>query len=258
MGKIVLFIIVLLLLFLLLGTVAKGQTFDPVAVNDDFPAGIDLNVNNNIGSSLSIVCTSCATNLVSETFRVSAAVDGSDLDNAYFEWVIFGGTITGYSGIAQSNPGSYFVGSSHRQYIQTQGVDGVESWITVEMDTHLPDTVWIAVRQTSEFGCSDDQWAVWLMKKDDIDPAINFIYSDVWTDSLVVVAPPSESPIAVDLSNFTDSVHFNGSSSVVNIFPSVTDNCSTVDLSFTVNGAATSFNQDYGYGEYALQSTATD
>ena len=118
-----------------------GQ-FDPNIPSGTFPTGSDVNGNSNEGSSLDIICTSCAPpNEVTQTFTVSAVDDGtSDPDLAYFEWVIYGGVITSFSGVEQSGT-VVDVGPPSYVYIRTRGIDGGNSWIDVQLNTALPETI---------------------------------------------------------------------------------------------------------------------
>lgn len=159
----------MLVVLIVFGVSGWSQNFEPNAINDLDPT--NFNNSGNVEISGDIVCASVSGDPTVEVFRVAAQLDGTDINLATFEWVVFGGEIISYYGTELDNsPGFYDSFTTH--YLTVVGVDGGDSWIEVTFDETLPSGVWVAVRQTSEFGCSDNNWSVIQMSGDVTPPSI--------------------------------------------------------------------------------------
>lgn len=248
--------IVLYTILMFSGISVMGQ-FDPKATTDVYPSGTDVS---NSNTDAVVVCTSCSSAPLapySQVFSVNA-VDGGASD--FFEWVVYGGTITANNGTTELENTIYPVGTNNRHYLRTQGCAGGVSSITVQMDTHLPSTVWVAVRQTGEYCSLDGKWSVWLMSPDAENPVITILNADTWTNSLVVV--DDDNSFDLTMSAFIDNVHSAvdavAATSTVNVDPIPSDNCSIDETNTTIDIAGGTYDQIYAYGDHTLTSTAYD
>lgn len=247
-----------MLTFLVIYGVATMGQFDPNSPTSTPPANFS-----NIETSGGVVCASCSGAEYTQTFTITAVDDGTDLDKAYFEWVVFGGRITANSGSPVSSVGPTIFDSNNYHYVTLQGVDGSgNSTIEVTFDEELPAEVWVAVRQSSEFGCNDGDWSVFIMENDQTDPYPTFTDFDTWTDSLVVVLPASSLPVNISLGSFDDNVHSSrdaiGTASTVNVDPAPNDDDCALDLVKTTITAADDYDATYFAGEHDLVSEMYD
>ena len=89
--------------------------------------------------------------------------------NTTFEWVVYGGYITALNGTPVAGSHEVYSGVRFSQAsasgIANPSEPDPNNWIatvTVEWDTLNFSSIngWVAVRQTSEWGCSDDRWSV--------------------------------------------------------------------------------------------------
>lgn len=112
-----------------------------------------------------IVCPSLSPgNLSVDTFRVDAVA--VDVGNTYFQWVVYGGSIVYDNGIVPSNSAAapQSAGGNTYFYISNDNyTSGSESKIAVLWDEHDVLNAWVAVRQFSEWGCSDGNWSVYTL-----------------------------------------------------------------------------------------------
>jgi hypothetical protein len=104
-------------------------------------------------------------------FQVQVETENAGIPGANsFEWVVYGGWIVQFNGFPASamnqrtDPGDGNIRYSY--YAATGAVEVTpgnwQSFITVEWDTTNFSTVqgWIAVRQSSQWGCSDEVWRI--------------------------------------------------------------------------------------------------
>lgn len=122
---------------------------------------------NNAPVSDSDVCPSfLPTYPSSNTFRITAetADAGVEASNE-FEWAVYGGTITAYSGsIVIAVTTSEISTNIHFSSVRTSNVETGDSWITVVWDEVDIAEAWVAVRQSSEWGCTDSAWSVYTQE----------------------------------------------------------------------------------------------
>lgn len=111
------------------------------------------------------VCPSISGTPSTSKFRVE--VNTTDAGNPYFEWVVYGGTIINDNGntlisneadAPQSVDGVPYFYLSHDSYTSDTHSEIIVEWHNVQ--TIGADSVWIAVRQFSEWGCTDGDWSV--------------------------------------------------------------------------------------------------
>ncbi len=120
----------------------------------------------NVGESdgPSTVCPGAAS-----TFTLAAVTTGvGSLSGNRFEWAVYGGAITAFNGTSvESHSGTY---SGHTaSYQSVTGMDGTSNYtLTVAWEPAAFDGAYVAVRQTSEAGCSDGKWSVFYIHIQDI------------------------------------------------------------------------------------------
>lgn len=75
----------------------------------------------------------------------------------FFEWMVLGGRITG---------GSVDMESGHQaSYLKKDNLaTDTKSTIEITWERNNYEDAWIAVRQTSEFGCTDGKWSIYYVR----------------------------------------------------------------------------------------------
>jgi len=140
---------------------ALSSSAQVVATSDYnvLPAGVIENLSGDT------VCSSLSTGDLSiDTFRVTAVA--IDVGDSHFEWVVYGGTIVYDNGGAGANNASpQSVGGVSYHYIANDNfsyLTDTESKIKVQWDEQDVSNAWVAVRQISEWGCTDSIWKVYV------------------------------------------------------------------------------------------------
>jgi len=107
------------------------------------------------------------------TFSVDAVIDGAgaELSNT-FEWIVFGGEITGYQGVIDGsvyykvNKEDYMDGRYDVSKVTLKGWNGDavrKSEIQITWQEQNREHAFIAVRQCSEYGCND-AWRIYYIQ----------------------------------------------------------------------------------------------
>ncbi|MGF7140915.1 LamG-like jellyroll fold domain-containing protein [Roseimarinus sediminis] len=130
-----------------------------------------------------VLCPSAASYPSTRIFRITA--DQEDLGDPganLFEWYVYGGTIINYSGsieAAQSSEEKPVSSGINLTTITLRGVDGTDSWIEVQWDEANAIDAWIAVRQSSEWLCSDGLWRVFEQEIGNEAPVFGKVPADI-------------------------------------------------------------------------------
>jgi hypothetical protein len=201
---------------------------------NSLPDGVNASTGN------SKVCPSIAGTPSFSTFQVE--VFTTDAGATWFEWVVYGGTITDNNGSTPSNGANapqnvsgvpYFY-ISHDNYIS-----GANSTITVRWHTADVTAGWVAVRQHSEWGCYAGPWSVYVNDIFNQKPVFDTFPTDItiaFGDRLSFILPEPDAsdpdancPLAPTLTYQVTGASTYG--------PTVsTDNASrTIDLGIGVN-----------------------
>nr|MDA3880561.1 LamG domain-containing protein [Prolixibacteraceae bacterium] len=120
---------------------------------------------------------------INSTNTFSVEVNDTDAGDTWFEWVVYGGTIIENNGVS--------VNPSNDNDADDPVVDGVpyfyieednyttafitfdSSEIVVQWHSHdLADSAWVAVRQISQWGCTDSTWSVFTQRVYNQQPEI--------------------------------------------------------------------------------------
>lgn len=144
---------------LFIGIVAYAQVpVSPTNTYNDLPGGIYTPV-----SSGSDVCPTISGTPSTKFFSVT--VNTTDIGTTWFEWVVYGGTITddnGNTGPA-NNASSASIGGIPYFYISDDNYSsGTSSTITVQWYTSDLSNAWVAVRQHSQWDCYEGPWRVYI------------------------------------------------------------------------------------------------
>jgi len=147
----------------LLFVVGSFAQISPVDDYNSLPGGINTPI-----TSGSEVCPSVTGTPSTSVFRVDANTTDAGDPNLYkFEWVVYGGTILNTTGSFSGAIHTAVSTSLHVGYnfstVTLQGVTASpeQSFITVQWDQTNLANAWVAVRQTSEWNCSDEHWSVY-------------------------------------------------------------------------------------------------
>lgn len=147
----------------LLFVVGSFAQISPVDDYTSLPVGINTPI-----TSGSEVCPSVTGTPSTSVFRVDANTTDAGDPNLYkFEWVVYGGTILNTTGSFSGTIHTAVSTSLHVGYnfstVTLQGVTASpeQSFITVQWDQTNLANAWVAVRQTSEWNCSDEHWSVY-------------------------------------------------------------------------------------------------
>jgi hypothetical protein len=145
-------------------TSLPGGIIIPVSSGSDVCPSLDLNSNGIIDLPNEVSSTS--------VFRVIAdQPEIGDPNLNTFEWVVYGGWISGYQGgsiISDYQNLRTISGNIRYSYVTITGAATIESVlqseVTVEWDTTNFSTqpAWVAVRQRSEWNCFDGRWSVFV------------------------------------------------------------------------------------------------
>lgn len=149
----------------LLFVLASYAQVTPVADYTTLVGGVGTPIS---GSS---VCPSVPGFSSTNIFSVHAnTTDAGDYEKYQFEWIVYGGTIqnSGFagsivSGITTTPQG----GGINFSYVKLEGVGGTSndsSIVTIQWDAVNNLDAWVAVRQFSEWSCSDSTWSVYTQK----------------------------------------------------------------------------------------------
>jgi hypothetical protein len=201
----------LLAAVLLLAKLSFGQcATNPSLYSTLLPVGVNGNVT--AGSS---VCPSTLATPSISVFSVPAVIiDAGDPASNTFEWAVYGGWITEINGNPTTASQQRTAASTRYSCLSVDGVDvSNNSTITVEWDTTNYSVVhgWVAVRQTSEYGCSDGLWSVYTNDIQNLPPDFN-------TPIATIILP---NPLGVN--NYTLPIPLAADQ----------DNCSGVPLSYS-------------------------
>ncbi|RKD91854.1 G8 domain-containing protein [Mangrovibacterium diazotrophicum] len=111
----------------------------------------------------------------STTFKVEAVTtNAGNLENNLFEWAVYGGTIASFNGAEVTSNSTTYEGHT-ASYLGVSGVGGTSTYtITVDWTETDFDGAYVAVRQTSEDGCTDGLWSVYTIEvgQDNVAPVI--------------------------------------------------------------------------------------
>jgi hypothetical protein len=167
----------LVIVGLLLVEITFSQQIPKSGYRLALPGGINTPV-----SSGSYVCPSLDTTgeyvASIDTFKVPVSYNDAGVFT-YFEWVVYGGIIVDANG---TNPGNEATGTqkvgkvpyfylSNDQYSSGSYSTIQVQWHTADMVN--PDSAWVAVRQLSEWGCTDSLWSVFTNEIFDPKPVFN-------------------------------------------------------------------------------------
>lgn len=176
--------------------------------------------------------------------------DGSDPAKCFFEWQVYGGTITSVNGTIVT-PIHTTPASGTTQTISTVKINGIapennipaKSKITIQWDTPTGNAIagaWIAVRQSTQWGCSDNKWSIINVSLgDNTAPTVTTKLSDITTCA----------DNDVKESATINYIKFDGSNSTT-----YSDNCTTdpkdlvVTYSIVVKGTTTIIRSGTGSG----------
>jgi hypothetical protein len=171
---------------LFLVEVSFSQSSPDSHYNTALPGGINLPV----GSDADELCPSLLPGYPSvDTFRVE--VNTTDVGNGiWFEWVVYGGTIVYENGISNpSNEASapqnvsgvpyFYISKDHRYTAFEAPLAGEVSKIAIRWHTTDVPNAWVAVRQHSEWGCTDSSWSVYSNNIFNQKPVITSFPSDI-------------------------------------------------------------------------------
>lgn len=103
------------------------------------------------------------------TFHITAITTNvGDINLNLFEWAVYGGTITSNNGSTVSNCTSTQSGHTS-SFLSVHGVNGISDYsVTVHWENYYLNGGYVAVRQTSQYGCSDGKWSVYKINLQDI------------------------------------------------------------------------------------------
>lgn len=133
----------------------------------------------NIGSVVSevddAVCPSFLPTYPSDkTYRIDASLNADgELSENEFEWIVYGGQIISYSGTVLVPLSTELFEGHNFSEVRTRDTEGNYSWITVRWDQGDHASAWIAVRQSSEWNCTDGAWSVFTQEV--FNPAPTFL-----------------------------------------------------------------------------------
>lgn len=98
-------------------------------------------------------------------FSVPAVIDGVGLpDNNEFHWIVYGGTIESVTGgTIVGEVKTYADGVNVVTEVNGTGWKNGESSIKIKWQKDDCDKAFIAVKQTSEYGCSDDIYSIYYV-----------------------------------------------------------------------------------------------
>ncbi len=105
----------------------------------------------------------------SSTFKVPAVTtDAGDMASNIFEWAVYGGTITGFNGTSISTHSGTVSGHT-ASFQSVHGISGTTEYtLNVQWESTSFSGAYVAVRQTSEYSCSDGKWSVYKINLQDI------------------------------------------------------------------------------------------
>lgn len=100
----------------------------------------------------------------SSTFELEAVTtNAGDLANNLFEWAVYGGEIRSFDGTTISSEVDSYHGYT-ASYLSGNGITNKTSYsITVDWTDVNFNGAYVAVRQTSEDGCTDGKWSVYTV-----------------------------------------------------------------------------------------------
>ncbi len=205
--------------------------------------------NSSVGSSVE-----CPGNTSSYSVPVNTS-DGSVLTACSFEWRVYGGTITSTNGAVVSaistTPASGTIQTSST--VTIYGNASGKSTITIQWDTPTGNTIagaWIAVRQTSQWGCSDNKWSIINVSLGDhTPPTVSTTLGGITVTNCADIATYDEGDETNEWTNITDNIKFDSSTSTT-----YSDNCSSgsdLKVSYTVSSIDNSKNNRSGTGTNA-------
>ena len=114
------------------------------------------NAGNTVGPT--DVCSSSVYNLTAVT------ENAGNMSKNVFEWAVYGGTISANNGGTQIVTNSGVVDSHTASVLSYYGISGQTTYtITVDWTDNNFTGAYVAVRQTSESGCADGKWSIYLI-----------------------------------------------------------------------------------------------
>ena len=220
----------LVIVGLLLGETLFAQSV-PNANYSALPGGF-----NEPTVSVSVLCPN-----TTSTYRIE--VNTADAGATWFEWVVYGGTITDNnlsSPAANQATGTQMVGTIPYYYISHDNYSsGATSSITVQWHSTDVNGAWVAVRQHSEWGCYAGPWSVYTNDIFDSEPVFSNFPTDITISnesrlSFTLPLPGASDPDDGCLAPLTYSYMVTGASAH-GPTPATDDASRTVDLGVGVN-----------------------